>query len=168
MDEKKLTDEEIVKALENCLYGDYKTKCKGCRYDESKHYCQDMDKDALNLIRRLQAEKDNAKYTAESLHKTIAEQKSEIERLTEERNAYIVELNSVEEANTYANRFLTEYKEKNAELQKQADKSFERGVKVAVEKMRAYLPPRDVDDYPDAIPSHWQLDEVLRQLIGNK
>lgn len=45
---------------------------------------------------------------------------------------------------------------------------FDRGVKAAVEKMRANLPPRDEDLYPDALPQHWQLDEVLRQLVGNK
>lgn len=45
---------------------------------------------------------------------------------------------------------------------------FERGVKVAVEKMRAYLPPRDEDLYPDALPQHWQLDEVLRRLTEEK
>ena len=48
------------------------------------------------------------------------------------------------------------------------NKGFDRGVKAAVDKMRAYLPPRDVDRYPDAVPQHWQLDEVLRQLIGDK
>ena len=47
-------------------------------------------------------------------------------------------------------------------------KGFDRGVKVAVDKMRAYLPPRDVDKYPDAIPSHWQLDIILRQLTEDK
>lgn len=60
------------------------------------------------------------------------------------------------------------YNELKAEATKSYNNGFDKGVKAAVEKMRAYLPPRDVDDYPDAIPSHWQLDEVLRQLIGNK
>lgn len=58
--------------------------------------------------------------------------------------------------------------ETREEAEQAYNNGFERGVKAAVEKMRAYLPPRDVDDYPDAIPSHWQLDEVLRQLVGRK
>lgn len=56
MQEKKLNDEEIIKAVENCLNGDYKTKCNGCHYAKSKGYCQDMDRDALDLIHRLKSE----------------------------------------------------------------------------------------------------------------
>lgn len=86
-----------------------------------------------------------------------------------ESNERLVELNRENEQLVKEKKLI---KDMNAELQEQATKNynngFDRGVKAAVEKMRAYLPPRDVDDYPDAIPSHWQLDEVLRQLIGNK
>ena len=54
--------------------------------------------------------------------KIFAEQKAEIERLTEERNKYIIELDDVESANDYANKFLNEYQAKNAELQKQVER----------------------------------------------
>lgn len=75
MKEKKLNDEEIIKALENCLNGDYKMKCKGCPYDKSKGSCQDMDRDVLDLIHRLKKEN--------------CEQKAKIERLADTLNQYI-------------------------------------------------------------------------------
>ena len=53
--------------------------------------------------------------------KIFYEHKAEIERLTKERNKYIIELEDVESANDYANKFLHEAKEKNAELKKQVD-----------------------------------------------
>ena len=69
MDEKKLTDEEIVKTVENCLNGDYKTKCEGCYYDKSDRYCQDMDRDLLDLIHRLQAENEELQKQVDELKK---------------------------------------------------------------------------------------------------
>ena len=56
MKEKKLTDEEIVKALANCVNGKYLTKCKNCHYYEVERGCQGMDIDLLDLIHRLQDE----------------------------------------------------------------------------------------------------------------
>lgn len=96
MEEKKLTDEEIVKALDNCVNGDYKTKCKGCPYDEKADYCKVMDRDTLDLIHRLQGEierltrekTESAKTAVEVLEQNIELQKqvgalnAEIERLT--------------------------------------------------------------------------------------
>ena len=67
--EKKLTDEEIVKALENCVNGDYKTKCKGCYCDKLKNSCLQMDKDVLALIHRLQSE--NERLNEEANQDTI-------------------------------------------------------------------------------------------------
>ena len=86
MKEKKLTDEEIVKALEHCLNGDYKTKCKDCPYDNSENYCQAMDRDVLDLIHRLQAENEQLKCDTykTSWKSKFLEAKKEIERLTEE------------------------------------------------------------------------------------
>ena len=61
MEEKKLNDEEIVKALETCMSG---KGCEVCPYFENGIDCvRRSEKDTLDLIHRLQ---------------------SEIERLTEE------------------------------------------------------------------------------------
>lgn len=114
MEEKKLTDEEIVKELEHCLNGDYKTKCNGCHYDKSKGYCQDMDRDALDLIKRLQSEneilqKENERLKKFELYriKKTKEQEVEIERLTKDKS--------------FATRKMMESKAKAVELQKKVD-----------------------------------------------
>ena len=80
MEEKKLTDEEIAKALEQCLNRTHAIGCLGCPYFEKDIDCDvERDKYALDLIHR---------------------QKAEIERLTKERDLkakncrYLLEENS--------------------------------------------------------------------------
>jgi septal ring factor EnvC (AmiA/AmiB activator) len=104
MEEKKLTDEEIVKALEigsKCCEHNY------LEYWELVRACQN----GLDLIHRLQDDysKLKEKYVKvlDLNEKVIAEQKAEIERLTEENSKLRVEIVSI----------LNE----NAELQKQMD-----------------------------------------------
>lgn len=88
MKEKKLTDEEIVKALECCTVGG---KCNECPYHIKKIYCvpnQKSEKDCLDLIRRLQygyssaskaSEEWRAKYEAE--RKENAELQKQVDEL---------------------------------------------------------------------------------------
>jgi predicted RNase H-like nuclease (RuvC/YqgF family) len=98
-EEKKLTDEEIVKALECCVEVG---RCGECPYHINKIDCvpyQRIEKDSLDLIHRLQSE--NAK------------QKAEIERLTKEKS--------------FATRKMMESKAKAVELQKQVDELTEAG-----------------------------------------
>ena len=108
MNEKKLTDEEIVKALENCLNGNYKTKCKDCYYDKLDNICKDMDRDLLDLIHRLQAEN---------------------ERLTEEKWDAQDDLDNYHEINR-------ELGKQNAELQKQVDELKERYLEESKERVK--------------------------------
>ena len=56
-EEKKLTDEEIVKALENCQ----KDRCEDCPYFIDEHNCKanSLLQDALNLIYRLDSESES-------------------------------------------------------------------------------------------------------------
>ena len=165
MEEKKLTDEEVVKALERCAEDGV---CEVCPYFIKGIDCayQRREKDYLDLIRRLQTEKEQLEAAVklhvmdiDNLYATLEKRVAEV--YPEFMSDYRIMREELEESNA-----------REQELQKQAAKNynngFDKGVKAAVEKMRAYLPPRDVDDYPDAIPSHWQLDEVLRQLIGCK
>ena len=98
--EIKLTEEEIVKALGLCAKDVTCILDYDCPLREDKNCHTTLSKLALDMINR---------------------QKAEIKRLTEERNKYIVELDEVESANDYANKFLGEYKAKNEELQKQVD-----------------------------------------------
>ncbi len=96
-----MTDNEIIKALECCISDDY--ACKECPYADTKHMIGDeyeimpngktydelscdewLKLDVLDLINRLQAEKEALIAGQETLQKYIAEQKAEIERLKED------------------------------------------------------------------------------------
>ena len=98
MTDKKLTDNEIIKALECCLQ--VCEDCSNCPLLTNKHTtvwdCKaDFSKFVIDLINRLQAENEKSKNNCdkcaektrnciESLQKIIAEQKAEIERLESE------------------------------------------------------------------------------------
>ena len=123
-----MTDEEIVKALENCI--DEEKGCVGCCYHEKN--CQQMDKDVLDLIRRLQygyssaskaSEEWREKYEKEC--KENAEQKAEIERLTKENERLdkLLGEKRIDELKT-AREIVAQnciLNEENTELQKQMD-----------------------------------------------
>ncbi len=138
MEEKKLTDEEIVKALEmDCLCVVYRNGCENCPlFDEDCSFLPNAIKD---LIHRLQSENKSLREIAigatetqglniELLQKN-AEQKAEIERLTRELDDTIS-----------MNEMYVEKVRQNAELQKQVDelketnrKLFEYGASKIVE-----------------------------------
>ena len=100
MEEKKLTDEEIVKALECCAVG---RKCRECPYVIKKIDCflwQMVESDLLDLIHRLQDEN---------------------ERLTEGKNEIWDERNRICKGYWETMDEYKQYREQNAELQKQVD-----------------------------------------------
>ena len=150
MKEKKLTDEEIVKALECCAVG---RKCGECPYCIKKIDCllgQRAEVDWLDLIHRLQNEASQWKSKAEHIEevydadrehfiKTTAEQKAEIEKLktelrkelteheefTQKAKAEIERIAKEKKSDAmllYASGLACEQvKTENAELQKQVD-----------------------------------------------
>lgn len=103
--EKKLTDEEIVKALDVC----YNSPC--CNAD-----CPYFNKNGRNLCLENKAFYRDMKRIAEKYVK----QKAEIERLTEERDMYADDLYWKAEVRKRED-FITELTVENAELQKQVD-----------------------------------------------
>lgn len=143
MEGKKLTDEEIVKALENCI--DDEMGCVGCPYHGNS--CRQMDIDTLDLIRRLQNENErlnDMKFTQEhcdlykenewlkaELKRELAEHeeftkkaKAEIERLTEELNLALDIKETISGIGAKTTELLSENEnllKENAELQKQVD-----------------------------------------------
>ena len=98
--EKKLTDKEIITALEICKSSKSCRKETGCPLRDCINCHTELAKRVLDLIHRLQSEN--------------AEQKAEIERLTK-----LAELREKDNDNTC--KLLFEAEDKNAELQKQVD-----------------------------------------------
>ena len=85
MPDKKLTDSEIVKALECCA--NYKhTKCKGCPLGEN---CMNVSicSLALDLINRLQAENEKLRNQTTTYITSISELTNEVERLRADRES---------------------------------------------------------------------------------
>ena len=138
--EKKLNDEEIVKALEICAIEvdiHDKDDCKECPYFMKKIDCvtgQRSEKDILALIHRLQErvfDYENLERQAKKLELENIEQKAGIERLTEERYKYkelyetmyrkYSDLSHEEFYCMVLEKEKNEYLDKALELQKQVD-----------------------------------------------
>lgn len=84
MEEKKLTDEEIIKALECCIEDNL---CKACVLYTDAGCIKKRNVKTLDLIHRLQErvfDYENLEKHAKKLEFENVEQKAEIERLTEE------------------------------------------------------------------------------------
>ena len=133
MEEKKLTDEEIVKALECCVKGE---TCTTCPYFIKRIDCvyhRRAEDNALDFIRRLQYRcssaikaSDEWKEKYEKERKENAEQKAEIERLKatgllKENEQLKKDLQRKELLRQKAVLYAEEKQAKNAELQKQVD-----------------------------------------------
>ena len=78
----KLTDTEIIKALECCVRDDSGVQeCDGCPYDIYDHCTPKLRKATLDLINRLQAETERLLNLVKNQSLMIAEQDKEIKRL---------------------------------------------------------------------------------------
>lgn len=177
MDKKKLTDEEIIKALECCAV-DEVTDCENGQL--LRESCAIIRKYALDLIHRLQAENEklrNSKviqetvdYCAEDLKKAQAE----IEQMEKENEELTISYNGVqkqarerceelqkqvdelkEENKTVLNRSTmwkrlhTKVCEENAELQKQVDE-------LTAEKENLYFQNQNLQTYIDNHEPIWK------------
>ena len=73
MTDKKLTDQEIIKAFRECGQKMNTNYCDECPYN--KGMCNDiqMTKDILDLINRLQAENERLKQNNKAIMQTIAD-----------------------------------------------------------------------------------------------
>ena len=86
MEEKKLTDEEIIKAFEHCAYKARDCGCTDCSYsyfvkDDIRCNMKQMRIDTLDLIKRLQAEIERLTEEIKSIKEMTAEQVVESEKL---------------------------------------------------------------------------------------
>lgn len=82
MPDKKLTDAEIVKALECCSTAScISNKCHYEKLHDIPTCTTKLTKDALDLINRLQAKLDEAEDTIQFADKELKKANTEIERL---------------------------------------------------------------------------------------
>lgn len=120
MEEKKLTDEEIVKALEHCFHN---RSCEYCYHNDENGsgeiVCRSrLMRKALDLIHRLQSDLETCSNIEKQEKETNTKLRQEIERLTEERDMYADDLYWKAEVRKRED-FITELTVENAELQKQ-------------------------------------------------
>lgn len=89
MTDKKLTDNEIVKALECCKY-EYDTKCELCCYNfYSRTGCRsELRRNALDLINRLQAENERLNEIVKTRHKVFETKCEKLENSEAELDEY--------------------------------------------------------------------------------
>lgn len=98
MEEKKLTDKQILTALEKCLSTNGNCTCTNCNFYTGNGYEEcivNVSKSALKLIHSLQAKNEGLLKdyyseceTCDEQKDIIAKKKAEIERLTEEKDKY--------------------------------------------------------------------------------
>ena len=156
MNEKKLTDEEVITAMEICYTF---TGCTNeCPYfnKNGRNFCMEdkaFYKDLKDLINRLQAEN---KGLEDLCNKTYDDLTKEIERLTEELNkAY----NSVEKIGRNAHEMLTNLEDENKALQKQVDE-----LKFDKELLQKLIDKREKDTAKEILakaPTETNADEMF-------
>lgn len=159
-EEKKLTDEELLKAMEFCLK---KEECgKDCRLFNVQGCMWNMFNQSFQLIRRLQKkiklleinlanECEEHKQFVKLAKNVDEEQKAEIERLTEELK--VSERNLTVESRNYesSNHIVGLLKGENAELQNQVDELTE-----------------ELDYYKCANRELASTNEMLKGIVKNK
>lgn len=110
---EKMTDNEIIKALECCG----KNTCRECIYNTSDDRFDltcttNMAKDALDIINRQQTEIDILIRKKETLRDEIAEKQAEIDKLTNEleylNGKYLIQDMAVQSANSEARKEFAE------------------------------------------------------------
>ena len=112
----QLTDEEILHALEHC---EDCVGCAHCIYTHKNVECNNTN-DAVKLIHRLQDDLETCSNIEKQEKATNYELRTEIERLTEERDMYADDLYWKAEVRKRED-FITELTVENAELQKQVN-----------------------------------------------
>lgn len=108
-----MTDNEIIKALECCIFDDVK-ECDNCPYydKETEIYCvNDLLKDALNLINRQKAEIESLKNDRDFWESAAKTEVSEViiefaERILKDSRKYFVSTPFVEHVTAIATEMI--------------------------------------------------------------
>ena len=148
MNDKKLTDSEIKKALECCG----RESCFGCPYHGKCHQGNPMITDALDLITRQQAKIDNLKVENQSLRSAA----NSLKMHYEEAQAEIERLNKVYQSNQQLINALN----KSYFLAKtEAYKEF-------AERLKYFIIPQKADGYTREIILKRDIDNLVKEMVG--
>ena len=114
MPDKKLTDSEIIKALEYCLKNGY-DKCEKCQYYGTVTCTTELLSDALDLINRLQAQL----FKEQNKNSKLRNERNRLQAENEEKEEHIMELQGINKSIKSDKAFLGKEIEKyNKELLK--------------------------------------------------
>ena len=157
MPDKKLTDSEIVKALECCI-SDKDDVCLECPLQNDCFANADGNSEvkelALDLINRLQADRDNYKQIAENQQKIILDKAFENKRLKEKVESLQAE-----------NERLKKVSDIRLEcLGRSRAKAKAEAYKECIEKVKALF-PSDNEPY-QYCEIHEGADNILKELVG--
>ena len=132
-----MTDNEIIKALECCTQ---QAGCSGCPFVISNEICSEaLLQNTLDLINRLQDEKQALINGQETLQNTIVEQKAEIERLKHRK---------------------TELQIRNQELQHEKSEA----IKEFAERLKHFIIPQKADGYTREIVLKRDIDNLVKEM----
>lgn len=85
-EQRKITDEQVIKALECC---DGKMSCTNCPASHDRNDCAKLEGLALDLIKRQQARIEQEVDLNREMFEKMAKDEAEIERLEADREALI-------------------------------------------------------------------------------
>jgi len=156
-----LTDNEIIKALEKAANAD----CNRCSFNNENCDGEDCDKyiaqKILDLINRLQAEKEALIAGQETLQKALAEKDNEIKRLQERniilRGAVDTQKNDNKRLAGYLADSISHEPRSEAEIKAEAYKEI-------IEKLKSKL--YICDDNFNPVVTEKEIDDTFKEMAG--
>ena len=153
MPNKKLTDSEIVKALEYCLKDGYE-KCKKCQYYGTVMCTTELLSNALDLINRLQAENERLDKEVDRLSQCVLYKNAELgeyEKIKTTIDEFWEILSTLSLCKRKEKPTLEEFAEAIQEIKAEAYKEFSERVK-------------KLPYYPSYTNLHKAVDNLLKEL----
>ena len=176
---EKMTDNEVIKALECCIETSgvncgERPYCDNCVTDENTSL---MMTNALDLINRLQAKLDEAEDTIQFADKELKKANTEIERLKSDvsvsRDAYM----SMKDRYEYEKEKIEKAKQKCIGIAKSLETAKAEAYKECIEKVEERIAVKLLknksneyaEGFSDALDGvNGELDNLLNELVGDK
>lgn len=165
--DKKLTDNEIVKAFECCMNWHDKKDCAKCPMDESKNLCiTELRKLSFDLINRLQEENERLQDRIDRYNVQVANQREMIEKYEPIKEILCTlweTMSSIGVVKGKEKPTLEELAEAIDQIKTSAYKEFaERLESIMYEKYQKY------DEQPYPIATISIIDNLLKEMTGEQ